>query len=192
MTRPYSACQSEGDASDAQAQGAGQGTPEPTLAQRIGALLFAAGEPVALCALAKVTGCSMQELQQALPALEERLRACGLVLLRHAETIQMVTDPLLAPDIQKYLAAEREFTLSQPALETLAIVAYRQPITRTEIEQVRGVSCESTLRTLLRLGLIEEVGRLEQPGRPALYGTTALFLRVFGLPSLRELPPLAP
>jgi segregation and condensation protein B len=98
--------------------------------------------------------------------------------------------PEAAPYIEKLLGLQRTGRLSAAAFETLALVAYRQPITRAAIEAVRGVNSDGVLRTLLSHGLIEEVGRLEQLGRPILYGTTFAFLQQFGLESLRDLPPL--
>jgi segregation and condensation protein B len=102
----------------------------------------------------------------------------------------MVTAPEAAPHIERFLDLELSSKLSAPALETLAIVAYQQPVTRAEMEAVRGVNCDSVLRTLLSKGLIEEVGRLPQAGRPIVYGTTFEFLQHFGLQDLAELPPL--
>ena len=101
----------------------------------------------------------------------------------------MCTRPEYAGVVAK-LHEPHRFRLSRPALETLAIIAYRQPVTRAEIEAIRGVNCDGVLRTLLSKGLIEEVGHLEQAGRPVLYGTTFQFLQYFGLQSLDELPPL--
>ena len=104
--------------------------------------------------------------------------------------MQLVTAPEVAEDVRRFLGLSGSARLSTAALETLAIIAYRQPITRAEIEAIRGVNCDGVLRTLLAKGLIEEVGRAEGPGRPILYGTTMLFLQHFGLRSLADLPPL--
>jgi len=104
--------------------------------------------------------------------------------------VQLVTAPEAASYVERFLGLEARTRLSRAALEALAIIAYRQPITRPEIEAIRGVSSDSVLRTLLRVGLIEEVGRASTVGRPILYGTTFEFLQHFGLRSLHELPDL--
>jgi segregation and condensation protein B len=102
----------------------------------------------------------------------------------------MVTAPEATDHVRRFLGLELSGRLSPAALETLAIVAYRQPVTRAEIENIRGVNSDSVLRTLINRGLIEEQGRLEQVGRPIVYGTTFEFLQQFGLSSTDELPPL--
>jgi len=131
-------------------------------------------------------------LEAALEQLARRLEAGrALELRRVAGGWQMVTRPEHAAVVSR-LGPVRRVQLSGPALEVLAIVAYRQPVTRVEIEAVRGVNCERTLRTLLEYGLIAEVGRKEAPGRPILYGTTDRFLETFGLDDLSDLPPLEP
>ena len=104
--------------------------------------------------------------------------------------VQLITMPEATPHIQRFLGLEMTGRLTQPALETLAIIAYRQPVTRAAMESIRGVNCDGVLRTLVSRGLIEEVGRLDQVGRPILYGTTFEFLQYFGLKSLDELPSL--
>lgn len=103
---------------------------------------------------------------------------------------QLVTSPAAAALIETFLNLDMTAKLSAPALETLAVVAYRQPVTRAQVEAVRGVDCSGILRSLLQRGLIEEVDRLDAPGRPVLYGVTDLFMQHFGLTSLQELPPL--
>ena len=155
------------------------------------AVIFAAGEPVALEALARALGCTAAELEASLPRLEGSLAGRGLSLLRQADLVQLVTTPAAAAAVQGFLQAEQQVSLSAAAMETVAVIAYRQPVTRIQIEAVRGVSCDSSLRTLMRLGLIAELDRLDQPGRPITYGTTAEFLRTFGLRELDELPPLS-
>jgi segregation and condensation protein B len=102
----------------------------------------------------------------------------------------MVTAPEASEYIRKFLGLELSGKLSPAAMETLAIIAYRQPMTRAEVEAIRGVNSDSTIRTLLNRGLIEEQGRLDQPGRPILFGTTFDFLQQFGLTTLEQLPPL--
>ena len=105
--------------------------------------------------------------------------------------MQMVTAPESADHVRRFLGLELSGKLSAAALETLAIIAYRQPATRAQIESIRGVNSDSVLRTLLNYGLIEEVGRLDQAGRPILYGTTFEFLQEFGLSDLHQLPVLS-
>jgi segregation and condensation protein B len=106
--------------------------------------------------------------------------------------VQLVSAPEATSYIQAFLGLELTGRLTQPALETLAIIAYRQPVTRAALEAIRGVSCDGVLRTLVSRGVAEEVGRLDQAGRPILYGTTFEFLQYFGLKSLDDLPPLEP
>lgn len=113
----------------------------------------------------------------------------GLQIVEVAGTYQMATRPEHAPYFRALAASPHSSSLSQAALETLAIVAYKQPVTRAEIEDIRGVKCERPLKTLLAKGLIKEAGRAEGVGRPILYGTTADFLSHFGLKSLDDLPP---
>ena len=156
----------------------------------IESLLFVADEPVAIGRLASAIGVSRQAVEEALRELNEEYECRGLRLQRKGEHVQMVTAPEAAPYIERFLDLNMSSKLSPAALETLAIVAYQQPITRAQIEAVRGVNCDSVLRTLISKGLIEEVGRLPQAGRPILYGTTFEFLQHFGLRSLDELPPL--
>ena len=156
----------------------------------IESLLFVADEPVAIGRLAAAIGVKREAVEEALRVLSEEYEQRGLRLQRKGERVQMVTAPEAAPQIERFLDLELSSRLSAPALETLAIVAYQQPVTRAEIEAVRGVNCDSVLRTLVSKGLIEEVGRLPQAGRPIIYGTTFEFLQYFGLQDLAELPPL--
>jgi segregation and condensation protein B len=156
----------------------------------IESLLFVADEPVAIGRLAAAIGVQQEVVEEALRELGEEYEQRGLRLQRKGERVQMVTAPEAAPHIERFLDLELSSKLSAPALETLAIVAYQQPITRAEVEAVRGVNCDSVLRTLVSKGLIEEVGRLSQAGRPIIYGTTFEFLQHFGLQDLAELPPL--
>lgn len=155
-------------------------------------LLFVADEPVAGKRLAETLGAEMGEVEAALQALDGDYQARGLRLQRKGGRVQMVTAPEAGPYIERFLGLQLSSRLSKSALETLAVVAYRQPVTRAQIEKVRGVSSDGVLRTLLSKGLVEEVGRLEQAGRPILYGTTFEFLQHFGLRELNDLPPLEP
>lgn len=156
------------------------------------ALLFAAGRPVGIPELAAVAGLSAADTELALDELKRKLDAGGrgLMLREVAGGVQLFTRPEFAPYIRRLLQPADRPRLSQAALETLAIIAYRQPVTRLEIEAVRGVRVDQVLFTLEERGLIAEVGRKDGPGRPVLFGTTSTFLRSLGLKSLSELPPL--
>ncbi len=126
-------------------------------------------------------------LEQLTQDHEAAARSYRLVCV--AGSWQFVTQPEFAPWLKALVGVKaRPSRLSQPALETLAIISYRQPMTRAEIEQIRGVSVDGTMQTLLERGLVESVGRAEVVGRPTLYGTTTLFLEYFGLRSLEDLP----
>ena len=153
-------------------------------------LLFVADEPVAVSQLSKVLEVEVKSIEEALDRLKAEYSQRGLRIQRKGERAQMVTAPEAATYIERFLGLQLSGKLSMAALETLAIIAYQQPSTRAQIEAVRGVNCDGVLRTLTRKGLIEEIGRLEQAGRPILYGTTFEFLQYFGLQDLAELPPL--
>lgn len=153
------------------------------------ALLLVAPEPATVGELARGAGVAPGEIERALAELE-RAETRGWVLIRHRGTVQLASAPRFAPFVRRFLRLERETRLSGAALEALAVIAYRQPVTRAEIEAVRGVDCAAVLATLHGRGLIEVVGRLETIGHPIQYGTTPLFLRHFGLRSLADLPPL--
>jgi segregation and condensation protein B len=154
------------------------------------ALLFVAAEPVSIGQLGEVSGAKNAEVEEALKKLETRLAAeSGLRLQRHAGKVLLTTAPEVAGTIEKFLGLEASARLSRAALETLAIIAYRQPITRPGIDAVRGVNSDGVIKSLLAKNLIQEVGRTEGPGRPILYGTTNDFLQHFGLSSLDEMPP---
>ncbi len=131
-------------------------------------------------------------VQGAVDALAGRYAAerRGLRIIRRADRVHLTTAPEAAGHIEKFLGLDLSTKLSTAALETLAVIAYRQPLTRGDIEAIRGVNCDGVLKTLLARALIEPVGRLEQPGRPFLYGTTLQFLQYFGLEGLDRLPPL--
>ena len=161
-----------------------------SLEVRLEALLFASPEPVSARRLAQALGVSLKAAERALQQLEADLQARGIRLQHHRDRWQLTTAPELGALVQEFLGLETSGRLSRAALETLAIVAYRQPITRPQIDAIRGVSSDGVLRSLLHKGLVEELGRSEGPGRPILYGTTTLFLETFGLPSLQALPPL--
>ena len=154
----------------------------------IESLLFVADEPVAVERLAAAIDAHRVAVEEALRELSEEYEQRGLRLQRKGGRVQIVSAPDAAPHIERFLGLELTSRLSAPALETLAIVAYQQPVTRAGVEAVRGVNCDSVLRTLVSKGLIEAVGRLPQAGRPIVYGTTFEFLQHFGLSNLSELP----
>jgi segregation and condensation protein B len=165
--------------------------PEAQRAALLGALLHVASEPVSVQTLAQQLGCTIEECRDALEVLESRLDGVGLLLQRAGQDdVQISTAPRFAHALQRFLGLERTTRLSPAALETLAIIAYRGPVTRGEIERVRGVDSSGVLQTLLARGLIEPVGRQTAIGSPLLYATTPEFLRFFGLTSLHDLPPL--
>lgn len=152
-------------------------------------LLFVATEPVPMKTLVEVLREDEECLQNALRLLEERLQESGLQVVQVAGGYQLSTRPEFAEVVARYLQPQPT-KLSRAAPETVAIIAYRQPITLPEIEAIRGVQSEGVVRTLLQRGLIQEVGRKQTAGRPVLYGTTPQFLHYFGLNSLEELPEL--
>ena len=158
----------------------------------IEAVLFASGEPVAATRLAEVLEL---DLETAVRLADDWLqdvntRGGGLLAVRLGDKYQLCTNKTYAGYVRRAMDIRRNTPLSQAAMEVLAIVAYNQPVTKAFIEQVRGVDCGAVVQGLPAKGLIEEKGRLELPGRPLLYGTTADFLRCFGVSTLDELPPL--
>lgn len=156
------------------------------------AILFALGEPVLTDKLAQALGCTLEAAEAACRALADMYQqeGRGIRLVRLEESWQLVSDPAWGETIRALLERKRPDKLSPAALETLAVVAYFQPVTRVYIDQVRGVDCSHSLSLLLDRELVEPCGTLDAPGRPILYQTTPAFLRVFGLESLEELPPL--
>lgn len=165
---------------------------ELTLAGALEGLLFVAEGPVEAAQLAKalslpedVVGAALEEL-----AAWYQSAGRGLRLQRLHDRYQLVTAPEAASLVEAFLNLDLSSRLSGPALETLAVIAYRQPVTRAQIEGVRGVDCAGILRSLQQRGLIDEVGRLDTVGRPILYGATELFMQHFGLTALDELPAL--
>jgi segregation and condensation protein B len=160
------------------------------LVSRLEALLFVAPGMANISQLAQALDASSQRVEQALSELEELLQARGLRLQRHRSGVLLTSAPEYSSEIERFLELEEVTRLTRAALEVLAIVAYQQPVTRPQIDSIRGVNSDSALRTLLRHGLIDEAGRTEGPGRPILYETSSAFLQHFGLASLSELPPL--
>jgi segregation and condensation protein B len=162
-------------------------------AAAIEALLFASGSAEEPATLAAALGWSQADVRRGVDELERQLREKqrGLVLQRDGASFQLVSAPRFGKPIARLLGMERSAKLSSAALESLALVAYRQPVTRSEIEAVRGVDSSGVLATLVARELIEPRGRRSTPGNPVEYGTTATFLQFFGLASLDELPPLS-
>jgi segregation and condensation protein B len=152
-------------------------------------ILFVASGPVSLYRLARTLDLTPAAIRALLFALDDAYRERGLRLQWSGNDVQLTTAPQASEVIERFLGLEVTSRLSQAALEVLAIVAYLQPSTRPEIDDIRGVNSDGALRTLLSKGLIEEVGRMDTPGRPILYGTTPEFLQHFGLSSLAEMPP---
>lgn len=160
------------------------------LAAMIEAILFVANGAVTTDMLCKTLEATPEAIEQALALLAEQRAQSGVRLQRKGRDAQMVTAPEAAAIIEKYLGVQVTTRLSPAAMETLAIIAYREPITRVQIEAVRGVNSDGVIGTLLSRGLIAEAGRLETVGRPIQYATTFQFLQQFGLASVAELPPL--
>ncbi|HYC06627.1 MAG TPA: SMC-Scp complex subunit ScpB [Candidatus Binatia bacterium] len=153
------------------------------------ALLFVAERPLSRREIATVAGVDRATVDARLGDLEMSLQGRGIQLVASGDRVELVTSPEAGALIARYVGADA-VQLSSAALETLAIVAYRQPVTRAGVERIRGVDSDYTMRTLLHRRLIVELGRAEGPGRPFLYGTGFDFLERFGLTSLEELPPL--
>lgn len=164
-------------------------TEARSLAGMVECLLFVAGEPLTIKELVRATEWDADAVAEALETLQERYAGSGLQVLEIAGGWQMATRPEYAPVIGKLLAPHAH-RLTRPALETVTIVAYRQPVTQAEIETIRGVNCDAVLKTLVERELVAEAGRKPSPGRPILYATTDLFLHYFGLVSLDDLPTL--
>jgi segregation and condensation protein B len=156
------------------------------------AMLFAHGEPVSAERLAQVMELDIEDMERVLVMLSDEYAAAGrgLQLLRLEDRWQLATKQAYSAYIKQLMDTRRNAPLSGAALEVLAIIAYNQPVSRSFVEQVRGVDSSSTVQTLLQKGLIEEAGRLDLPGRPVAFRTTDVFLRTFGLSGLADLPPL--
>lgn len=161
-------------------------------ASMLEAVLFASAEPIEIEKLSSALELDEIFCRQALEALKNELeqRQSGLTLLQLENKYQLVTRKEFAPQIRSVLEVKRNAPLSQAAFEVLAVIAYNQPVTKSFVEQVRGVDCSGVISSLCQKGLIEERGRLELPGRPLVYGTTSTFLRCFSMSSLDELPAL--
>ena len=163
--------------------------PREELSNVLEAVLFVADAPIEIGALARTVNASKHDVSDALKELAEALRERGVRLQRTGELVQLASAPRTASYVERFLGLEHP-PLTNASLETLAIIAYRQPITRTGIESVRGVDCDGPIRTLMARELVEEIGRAPVVGRPVLFGTTVRFLEYFGLEKPDDLPPL--
>jgi segregation and condensation protein B len=162
----------------------------PSTVQLVESLLFIAGESVTVAQLAQALELPADAVEAALDRLSAECATRGVRVQRQGESVQLVSAPESAAAIERFLGGQPPARLSAAALEALAIIAYRQPITRAQVDAVRGVDSSGVIRALLGRELIVEAGRLETVGRPILYATTPEFLRQFGLASLAELPPI--
>ncbi len=158
----------------------------------IEAVLFASDEPVPLSTLAEGLDLGELEVSSAIAVLEKQYKGRGIVLQRVANGFMLRTRPQCWAAVERVLSKKVPVALSKGALETLAVIAYRQPVTRQDIEAARGVNPESSIDTLLEKGLIREAGRKKSLGRPKLYATTDEFMKKASLNSLADLPPLTP
>ena len=159
---------------------------------RIEAMLFAAGEPVEAAKIAEILELDIENVTKMLASLADiyEERNSGICLIRIDGKYQLCTKEEYADDVRKLLEIKKNTPLSQAAFEVLAIIAYNKTVTKSFIEQIRGVDCSGSIANLVQKGLIEEKGRLDLPGRPLVYGTTDRFLRCFSLNSLEDLPDL--
>lgn len=164
---------------------------ELSLEDQVEGLLFVAPGPVTSQQIATSLERTVPEIEKAMVNLKNRYeKQGGLYLQSHKGKIQLTTKPGLSPVIEKFLGLQATSKLSRAGIETLAIIAYKQPVTRPRLDDVRGVNSDGVIKSLLSKGLIEEIGRAEGPGRPIIYGTTSDFLQYFGLTSLDDLPAL--
>ena len=167
-----------------------QDAAEPTLESVVEAVLFASDEPLTAARLADIVETGVRQVRQCIETLNEKYGAANSAfrIEQIAGGYQMLTLSIYNPWLKKLLRVRSDTKLSAAALETLAIIAYKQPIIRADIEAIRGVACGEMIRNLMYKGLVKIVGRAEVIGRPMLYGTTRKFLETFGLNSLKDLP----
>ena len=158
----------------------------------IEAVLFAHGDPITPEKLSEASGIDLETTVKLIDQLERRynVQESGLQIIRLNDGFQITTRPEYSTYIKSALETRKQQPLSQAAMETLSIIAYNQPVTKSFVEQVRGIDSSSVVNTLVERDLLEEAGRLDLPGRPVAYRTTDTFLRCFGISSLKELPPL--
>lgn len=158
----------------------------------IEAILFVMGSSVEIKKLAEVIGVSVKEIKDVLPGMMDRYQEedRGITIIELEDAVQMCTKAEMYDYLIRIAKAPKNYVLTDTVLETLSIIAYKQPVTRLEIEKIRGVSCDHAVNKLVEYDLVKELGRLDAPGRPLLFGTTEEFLRCFGVKSLDELPEL--
>ncbi len=158
------------------------------------AILFAVGNSVTIDKLSDVLELEKKEIKEIIRQLKEKYQDFerGIELIELENSVQLVTKDLAYEYLVKIAKTPPKYSLTDTVLETLSIIAYKQPVTRGEIEKIRGVSCDHAINKLLEYDLIEEVGRLDAPGRPLLFGTTEQFLRSFGVKSISDLPTMSP
>ena len=166
----------------------------PEIRRGLEAILFLADEPLSLTVLAQAVEAGRREVEVILRELASgyQERGSGICLVEVAGGWRLVSHPEAVSYVEQFILASRHARLTKASLETLAIVAYKQPVTRHQVSSIRGVDSDGVLRALAERGLVEEVGRDEGPGRPVLYGTASLFLERLGLRSLSDLPPILP
>ena len=157
-------------------------------------VLFATGDAVSVEKLMEVAECEKDDILKAADELGKDYESAdrGIALVKLEDKLQLCTKTELYPYLQKIAKNKREYSLTDVQLETLSIVAYKQPVTKLQIENIRGVNSDHAVNRLVEFGLVKELGRLEAPGRPLLFGTTDDFLRAFGVDSLDDLPEIAP
>ncbi|HWQ97592.1 MAG TPA: SMC-Scp complex subunit ScpB [Clostridia bacterium] len=163
---------------------------DPHLWHKIECMLFVAGDPVAITELARVLDLPMQKMRHALSEMEYsyKVEGRGVQLLATNDTVQLVSNRDYIEEVKRLVNPDETKSVSQSLLETLAVIAYRQPVTRSDVERVRGVRCDYAVTQLQKLGLIVEVGRKDVVGHPTLFGTTDRFLRQFGIHTVDEMP----
>ncbi|MBI5035412.1 MAG: SMC-Scp complex subunit ScpB [Chloroflexi bacterium] len=166
------------------------GVPQLPMKTLVESILFVAEGPVQIAAIARALDVMPERVEETFEELKQEYAGRGFRLQRFRDKVQLVSAPEAALVIEKFLGVDGTTHLSAAALETLAIIAYRQPVTRPSIEAVRGVNSDGVIQTLVSRGLIQEVGRQETAGRPILYATTFEFLQNFGLRGVDDLPPL--
>lgn len=160
----------------------------------IEAILFTMGESVEIARLAEVLELGKKETKELIEEMKQFYREDdrGIELIELEDAVQLCTKNAMYEYLIKIAKTPRKYTLSDTMLETLSIIAYKQPVTKLDIERIRGVSCDFAVNRLVEYNLVQEVGRLDAPGRPMLFGTTEQFLRSFGVKSLSDLPELNP
>lgn len=159
----------------------------------IEAVLFSMGEAVAVCKLAELIGATNSQTRAIVEDMKNAMAAenRGITITEIGDSFQMCSKPEMYDSLIEITKTNNKYTLTDTVLETLSIIAYKQPVTRADIEKIRGVDCSHSINKLMELDLIKELGRLDAPGRPILFGTTEQFLRCFGVKSLDDLPEIS-